>query len=102
MTRRNGDTTSVSSRKTMVSMPVVRVPNSKGFAPTRPRYVSHNNSTSGIRPLTTIRTFPNRGSFIEYPFGGPPENVPLPGRERDFSVALEVHPQVHPVIKMRD
>src|SRR2546427_11949241 len=62
--RRAGVTARLISRNTSVSIPVVRVTNSKGFAPTCFRYTSHKSSVSGTRPLTKRTSLAKRVSFI--------------------------------------
>src|SRR5207245_10876724 len=65
---RKGVTASEISRNTSVNIPVVRVTNSKGFAPTCFRYTSHNSSVSGTRPLTKRTSLAKRVSFMAKEF----------------------------------
>src|SRR5258706_8954723 len=61
---RAGVTAREISRKTSVSIPVVRVTNSSGLAPTLFRYTSDNRSVNGTRPLIRRTSFAKRTSFI--------------------------------------
>src|SRR5713226_2261490 len=61
---RKGVTDSEISRKTSVRIPVVRVTNSKGFAPTCLRYQSQSRSVNGTRALTKRTSLAKRVSFI--------------------------------------
>src|SRR2546425_7513575 len=59
-----GVTVRLISRNTSVSIPVVRVTNSKGLAPTCLRYTSHKSRVSGTRPLTKSTSLAKRVSFM--------------------------------------
>src|SRR2546423_9614534 len=65
VTFRSGVTASEIVRNTRVSMPVVRVTNSSGFAPTRLCHQSHNKRASGTSPLMNKTTLKKRVSFIK-------------------------------------
>src|SRR2546426_8821239 len=73
--RRAGVTARLISRNTSVSIPVVRVTNSKGFAPTCLRYTSHKSSVSGTRPLTKRTSLAKRVSFMSKEFEYRGENL---------------------------
>src|SRR5438128_958587 len=59
-----GVTARLISRNTSVSIPVVRVTNSRGLAPTCFLYTSHKSIVSGTRPLTKRTNLAKRVSFI--------------------------------------
>lgn len=61
--RRNGVMATVTLKKINVSIPVVRVANSTGFAPTLPRYKSNKSKTRGTSALTKIRNLGNVNIF---------------------------------------
>src|SRR5437762_3875510 len=63
VTFRSGVTASEIVRNTRVSMPVVRVTNSSGFAPTRLCHQSHNKSANGTSALMNKTTLKKRVSF---------------------------------------
>src|SRR5688572_27291704 len=98
--RRKGLTASVISRKTSVSMPVVRVTNSSGFAPTCLRHTSQSKSPSGTRLLIARRSFAKRVSFISGRADILPAN--LEGRLEACAPRSVIHSQIHPGVQMRD
>src|SRR5260221_14491066 len=61
---RKGVTAREIRRNTSVRIPVVRVTNSKGFAPTCFRYTSVNRSTSGTTAFVKRTSLAKRVSFI--------------------------------------
>src|SRR5229473_7080452 len=61
---RKGVTACEISRKTSVRIPVVRVTNSRGFAPTCFRYTSVSSSASGTTAFVKRTSLAKRVSFI--------------------------------------
>src|SRR2546425_8956341 len=111
--RRIGVTARLISRNTSVSIPVVRVTNSRGLAPTCFRYTSHKTSVSGTSPLTKRTSLAKRVSFIterHYWERGRLVRSEREARKSRRALAggtpalqyLVIRPQIHSFIEMPD
>src|SRR6266404_9183665 len=110
---RKGVTASEISRNTSVRIPVVRVTNSRGFAPTCFRYTSVNSSASGTTALTKRTSLVKRKSFMPVMERGHPcpQSVRTTYRSTGVSrsalmgaqmptLRLIIRPQIHSLVKM--
>src|SRR5713226_4015905 len=113
--RRKGVTASEISRKTSVRIPVVRVTNSKGLAPTCLRDQSQSSSVNGTRALTKRTSLAKRVSFM-LERGHPARSAcaarsQIPKRTERFALSRSgqagcplsqsvVRAQIHPLVEM--
>src|SRR5712691_1720826 len=110
---RKGVTASEISRNTSVRIPVVRVTNSRGFAPTCFRYTSVSSSASGTTALTKRTSLVKRKSFMSVMERGHPcpQSVRTTHRPTGVSCSalmraqmpalrLIIRPQIHSLVKM--